>query len=140
MSPIHHPSRTKKRVSERLRFATYRIKCYLWIENKEARAVEGFGFAADVSETGVGMYTDAKIPKGTFVRMALESEDSTSYRGYVAWCQRYALEQRFHGHESLDHRLGVSFLFESEAERQRYLMYFNDLRKRATFLNGDFKF
>jgi hypothetical protein len=140
MCPIYHPGRPKKRVGERLRFVTFRVKCFLWVDKPGSGAREGFGFASDLSEGGAGVYVDAKIPKGTFVRLAFEDESTASYRGMVAWCQRYSLTRRFHGQAALDHRIGVQLLFESEAERQRYLMAYNDLRKRAAALTGEYKF
>lgn len=136
MCPIYHIGKSTKRMNERLRFATYRVKCWLWIED-QPEPVPGFGFASDISETGVGVYLDRKINVGTPVKVALEEETLQPFPAIVAWSQRYALEQRFHGHEALDHRLGMRFNFESEADRQRYIMFFNELRRRVTiFTDG----
>jgi hypothetical protein len=141
MSPIHHHHRrTNKRIVERLRFATFRVKCFLWTENHQNGPFSGFGFAGDVSETGVGIYTDFRLKSGTLVRIALEEESSDTYQGMVAWCQRYSLEQRFLGQQTQDHRLGIQLIFESEPERQRYLIQLGDLRKRASSLTGGYKF
>jgi hypothetical protein len=137
MCPIYHIGKSSKRMSERLRFATFRIKCFLWAEKLQAEPITGFGFASDLSEAGVGIYVDAKIPVGTSVRIALEEGDTEPYAGTVAWCQRYTLGQKFHGHAALDHRVGVRFHFRDEAERQRYLMYFNELKRKVTVISKD---
>jgi hypothetical protein len=52
----------------------------------------------------------------------------------VIWAQRFALEQHFVGHEALSYRLGLKLLFGSEAERKRYVEFFEELKKKATFL------
>jgi hypothetical protein len=128
MCPVHHIGKSSKRMNERLRFATYRIKCFLLVGKSQPEPLTGFGFAADISEAGIGIYIDKKLTVGTPVLVSLEDEGSEPYAGVVAWCQRYTLEQRFHGHSALDHRVGVRFQFQSEADRQRYLMYFNELK------------
>ncbi len=140
MCPVHHVGRINKRAKERLRFATYRVKCYLWTDNPPRGPVAGFGFAADLSEDGTGIYTDVKLAKGAQVRIAIEDEETPAFRGIVTWCQRFKLEQRFHGQQEFDFRLGINFLFESEPERQRYLLYFQDLLHRAKILDGTMKF
>ncbi len=137
MSPVYHFGKSSKRMSDRLRFATYRIKCFVWAEKLQSEPISGFGFASDISEAGVGVYVDAKIPIGTKVRIALEEGDAQPYAGTVAWCQRYTLGQKFHGHATLDHRVGIRFMFESESDRQRYLMYFNELKRKVTIISKD---
>jgi hypothetical protein len=133
MCPIYHVGKSTKRMNERLRFSTHKVKCWLWLDGAPA-PIPGFGFASDISETGVGIYFDRKVNVGTTVRIALEEDGSSPFPGVVAWCQRYSLEQKFHGHDTLDHRLGIRFAFESEGERQRYIMFFNELRRRVTLL------
>jgi hypothetical protein len=140
MSPIYHVGRTRKRLGERLRFATSRVNCFVWAESAGDAPIRGFGFLSDISEEGAGIYVDTKLPKSTVVTLAIEDENSTHYRGIVLWCRRYSMSQRLHSQATLDHRIGVQIVFASEEERQRYLMYFNDLRKRAAFLKGEFKF
>src|SRR5262245_23900859 len=103
MCPVHHLGRASQRAGDRLRFVTFRVRCYLWLEATDEGPLHGFGFAADVSENGAGLYLDTRIPKGTAVRISLEEEGNTPYRGVVAWCQRYSLEQKFLGHHTLDH-------------------------------------
>ena len=118
-------------MNERLRFVTFKVQCWVRTEREEA-LIPGFGFASDISETGIGIYLDRKINVGSPVKITLEDEASQPFPGVVAWSQRFSLEQKFHGHHSLDHRLGVRFTFESEGERQRYIMFFNELRRRVT--------
>lgn len=137
MCPIHHMGKSSKRMNERLRFATYRVKCFLRLDRQPEQSIPGFGFTSDISETGIGIYINTKITVGANVRISLEDENSTFYPGVVAWCQRYKLEQKFHGHAALDHRVGLRFRFESEAEHQRYLMYFNDLRRRVNIFSKE---
>lgn len=132
--------RTDQRMSERMRFVTFRVKCFLWTEHRPDEPMKGFGFAADISETGAGIYIDTKLTKGHPVRIAFEDADADIYNGVIAWCQRIEMSQRFHGHAKLDHRIGIRLRFESDGERQRYLMLFNGLRKRVTAIPGGFKF
>lgn len=139
MCPIYHIGKSTKRMNERLRFATYKVKCWLWVGGG-SEPIPGFGFASDISEAGIGVYLDRKINVGTEVRIAIDEAEATPFPGLVAWCQRYSLEQRFHGHESLDHRLGIRFNFQSEAERQRYIMFFNELRRRVTIFSDNHDF
>lgn len=140
MCPIHHIGRSPKRMGERLRFVTFRVKCFLWTEKDGGGPFAGFGFASDVSETGAGVYLDVPLTKGAPVRIAFEDEGATAFRGMVVWCRRYSLDHRFHGQTNLEYRVGVQLLFDSEVERQRYLMEFNDLRKRAASMPNQFKF
>jgi len=137
MCPVYHIGKNSKRMSARLRFATYRIKCFLWADKLQPEPFSGFGFASDISEAGVGLYVDAKLPVGSVVRVALEEGSAEPYVGTVAWCQRYTLGQKFHGHATLDHRVGVRFHFRTEAKRQRYLMYFNELKRKVTLISKD---
>jgi hypothetical protein len=135
MSPVHHFGKSKKRMNERLRFSTFRVKCWLWIEDS-VEPIPGFGFASDISEAGIGIFLDRKVNVGVAVRVAIDEENAPPFPGYVAWCQRFSLEQRFHGHEALDHRLGIRYAFASESERQRYLIFFSELKQRVTLLSG----
>jgi len=137
MCPVYHMGKSRKRMNERLRFATYRIKCFLWVDKLQPEPFEGFGFASDISEAGVGMYINTKIAVLTPVRIAFEEEGSQPYEGAVAWCQRFTLGQNFHGHSALDHRLGLRFKFESESDRQRYLMYFNELKRKVSVFSKE---
>ena len=134
MSPIHNPGRSKSRASERLRFATFRLRCFLWTEGLDEGPLTGFGFAADISETGAGLYIGSRLNPGTQVRLAFESETAPTYRAVLMWCQRYSMEQRFLGGPSLDHRIGVRLQFITEAERQRYLEYYRELASRVLIL------
>jgi hypothetical protein len=140
MSPIHHLGKSKKRTGERMRLVTFRIKCFLWNERAGEGPIPGFGFASDISDSGAGVYAEKALPKATPVRIAFEDEESTPYHGVVVWCRRYTLNQRFHAQANLEYRLGVQLLFESEAERQRYLMLYNELRKRAAAIPNQYKF
>ena len=65
---------------------------------------------------------------------------SQAYRGVVIWSRRFSMEHRFHAQVAQDYRVGVQFLFDSETERQRYLMLYNDLQKRAASVPNQFKF
>jgi PilZ domain len=134
MCPVHNPGRSKSRSAERLRFATFRLNCFLWVENHNEGPHSGFGFAADISETGAGLYVGIRLNPGAQVRVAFESETSPTYRAVLMWCQRYSLEQHFMGHPALDHRVGLRLQFITEAERQRYLEYFKSLGERVKLL------
>jgi hypothetical protein len=137
MCPVHHIGKSSQRMKERLRFTTYRIKCFLWVGKAQPESLTGFGFASDISEAGIGIYVNKKIAVGTAAQISLEDENSPSHSGVVAWCQRYTLSQNFHGHSALDHRIGVRFHFDTEADRQRYLMYFNELKRKVTIFSKD---
>ena len=140
MCPVYHLGRSNKRSGDRMRFVTFRVPCFLWVGKPESGPHRGFGFAADISEEGAGLYLDIKLAKATPVRLAFEDKEGSAHRGIVAWCRRYNMDQRFHGQSALDYRVGIEFFFESEADRQRYLIDFNELRKRATSLTGEYKF
>jgi hypothetical protein len=127
-------------MSERLRLVTFRVKCSVWNERDGAGPYNGFGFASDISPEGAGVFLERPFPKGTPVRIALEDDAQVPYSGMVAWCLRINLDQRFHAQANLEFRIGVQLLFATEAERQRYLMVYNDLRKRASSVPGQFKF
>lgn len=140
MCPVFHPQRTEKRNGRRLRLATYRIKCTLWSDSPPQGPNSAFGFAADVSETGMGLYTDLDLPKGTILKIAFEGNENDVYRGVVAWSHLYTLQQGFHGRQAFDHRIGLHFLFASEAERQRHIMYLNELRQKVTSQDLEYRF
>lgn len=129
MCPIHH-LKGNKRSTERLRLATVRLKAFVWSDKSE-EPLRGFGFVADMSENGVGLYLGEKLAVGESVRVAFESVDAPVYKGSVVWVARYALEQHFVGRKALSFRVGINFLFVSEAERQRFVSYTDSVRKHA---------
>lgn len=130
MCPVHHLSKKSQRTKERLRLSTARLKSFIWRGDDQA-PIEGFGFVADFSETGLGLYFGEKVAKGQQVRVALSSEGAESFRGNVIWCNRYSMEQNFVGHKALSYRVGIKLVFSSEAERQRYVAYFKSLQDQA---------
>lgn len=134
MSPIHHPGKSRARAEERLKFATFRLRCFVWTERGDEGPFTGFGFASDLSETGAGLYVGVRLNPGTNLRVAFESESSPTYRAVLMWCQRHSLEQRFFGHPALEHRIGLRLQFITEAERQRYLEYYRELASRVLLL------
>lgn len=130
MCPIHHLSVKSNRSKSRLRLATTRTKVFVWV-NGDDEIKKAFGFVADFSETGVGIYCSDKMAKNIGLRIAIETEEGESFRGTVIWCNRYSLEQHFVGHKAMSYRVGIKLIFSSEAERQRYVKYYMDLQKRA---------
>lgn len=128
MCPIHSKS---NRDHSRLKLATFRMKSFLWMEKYGDEPLGGFGFVADFSEVGVGLYVSENIKVHSNVRMSFESQDSTTYKGVVIWSQRYSLEQHFVGHKALSYRIGIKFLFGTEAERRRYVEYYHDVKNRV---------
>ena len=139
MCPIHHLGRSGRENKDILLFITYRVKCFVWLEAGGGPFV-GFGFASDISEAGAVVYLDLGFTKGSIVRIALEDETATGFRGIVVWSQRYTLGQNFIGHPVLDHRVGIHLRFETEAERQRFIMACNDIRRNVTALKNPSKF
>jgi hypothetical protein len=141
MCPIHRFGESDhKKVLEKLRLTTFRVRSFLWIETTGNEPLEGFSFISDFTQTGVGLYLREKIPATIRVRIAFEEEQATSYRGTVVWANRFAFRQQFLGHEALQFRIGVRYQFGSEAERQRYIKYLNELRERALLVKGGMKF
>jgi hypothetical protein len=134
---VHHPRDREARSSERLRLLTARFKIYVWNAHDESEPVAGFGLVGDLSPTGVGVFLGKHLPTGTAVRMGFEHIDGTTYRGVVAWSGRYALGQRFLGHEALQYRIGVRCQFGSEAERQRFIAYQKELSERALLIRPE---
>lgn len=131
---VHIPNRNEKRASQRLKLATSRLRTFIWNEKKSMEAMKGFSFISEVSPAGVGLYVDHAMAVGTNVRIAFEAQDATSFKGQVMWCGRFSLGQKFIGKEALTHRLGIKILFSSEAERQRFLAYTNELKDRVLYL------
>lgn len=129
MSPVHF---TKKdnRTFERLRLVTIKVPIFLWDADTEHMR-KGFGFVADFSESGAGVFVPDQLTNDSIVLVAFEAESAASYRGRIVWCNRFALEQKFFGHKGLSYRAGIKFLFSSEAQRQHYLEYLQEIRKRA---------
>lgn len=124
-------NRDNKRTHERLRLVTARHKVYVWPEGNRGDPIAGFGFVADFSDEGVGIYLSERIRVRTPLYLAFEDIQAVTYRGNVVWTERVNLRQGFYGHDALNFRIGIKFLFASEAERQRYLEYFSLVQKRV---------
>jgi hypothetical protein len=139
MCPVHHPGKNERRAADRLRLATHRLKIFVWDAATELDPHAGFGFVADLSPTGVGIFLEQGLPLGSQIRMGLQHVDGATYRGVVAWSQRYSLEQHFFGHQAHSYRVGVRCLFGSEAERQRYIAFQKEMSDRALRLFAGIK-
>lgn len=137
MSNVHHPQKSDARASERLRLLTTRLRIYVWNSREDGEPLAGFGFVGDLSPSGIGIFLDRHLAPGTSVRMGFEHVDGNTYRGVVTWAGRYALEQRFVGHEALQYRVGVRCQFGSEAERQRYIAYQKELQEKALVIKPE---
>jgi hypothetical protein len=135
LPPLLKKVGNKKRIQERLRLVTARHKLYLFPEGQDIEPVSGFGFVSDFSEEGLGLYLGKKFKLQTPVNVAFEDIKNPTYRGFVVWSSRIEMAQRFIGHEALKYRLGIKFMFGTEAERQRYLAYFEDVRRRVQEIN-----
>lgn len=131
---VHNTGISEKRAKERLRFATHRFRVFIWNEKKGGELYNGFSFASEFSPGGAGIYLDHNVTPGSQVKIAFEAEDAPAYRGQVVWCNRYSYEQKFLGHEALSYRLGVKLQFSTEAERQRYLQYLEDVKNQVLLL------
>lgn len=140
MSPIHQPPGKERRSEKRLREATFRLRAYVWESVADEAPMAGFCFLSEFSRSGAGLFLDRKINPSSFVRVAFESVEGPTYRATVVWANRFSLRQQFFGHESLSYRIGLRFQFVSEAERQRYLKYLDELMARASLLNPGMKF
>ena len=145
MSPIHNHLKKKggqkdKRAEERLRLATNRIAVYLWEKAEGEEPVKSFCFLAEISASGVGLFSENPIAPGSALRIAFETKDGPTYRATVIWSNRYSLRQNFVGHESLSFRVGIKLRFVSEAERQRYLKYVEEVTARALAVEPGIKF
>lgn len=140
MSPIFHRTGDKKRAFERMHLATSRLKIFIWPGDSNPEPLQGFGFMSDLSESGVGVYVGRKLSPATSALIAFERADNVTYRGMVVWCNRFSLSQSFLGHDALNFRAGIKYLFSSEAERQRYLEYFAQLKARASVLKPGMDF
>ncbi len=130
MGPVHQPEKKRRISRERMRLATYRVKAHLWSEKEET--LSGFVFLGDLQDVGINVYLNRRLAPGMAVRFSLEREDSYSYRGIVVWSGQFTIAQKFVGHEALKFRSGIRCLFGSEAERQRYLAFVRELKKRTT--------
>jgi hypothetical protein len=100
----------------------------------------GFCFLSEFSPSGAGLFLEKELATASFVRLAFESENGPTYRASVVWANRFALRQQFVGHEALSYRIGVRFQFVSEAERQRYLKYLEEIKGRALLIDPGMKF
>jgi hypothetical protein len=140
MSPVFHRGGDKKRASERLHMVTSRLKIYVWAGSTEPEMIRGFGFLSDLSESGVGVYIGKQLPTASAVYVAFEKPDQVTYRGVIVWCNRFSFQQSFMGHDALSFRAGIKYLFGTEAERQRYLTYFSELKTRSTLVKPGMNF
>jgi hypothetical protein len=140
VSPVYNNKQDPRRAYERLRLTTAKLRIFLWGSQGEAEPNEGFGFVSDFSQGGLGIYLGQSLRAGESVRISLDSREGVTYRGTVAWCNRFSLEQNFFGHDALSYRVGIKFLFGSEAERQRYLEYYRDLQARALRVEPGMKY
>jgi hypothetical protein len=137
MCPIHKlESRDPNKVLEKLRFTTFRMKSFLWVDRRESEPLHGFGFISEFTTSGVGLYLTESVPATSSVRLAFETVEGISYRGMVMWSNRFAFRQQYLGHEALKFRIGVRYVFGSEAERQRYLKYLEEIRNNALNVKG----
>lgn len=124
-------NRDRKRIHERLRLVTARHKVFLWPDGNRGDPISGFGFVADFSDEGVGIYLPERIKVRTTLYLAFEDTNAVTYRGNVMWSEQVKLSQGFFGHSAMNYRIGIKFLFASEAERQRYIEYFSAVQKRV---------
>jgi len=134
---VHHPRGSEARAAERLRLLTTRLKIYIWSAQEEGEPSAGFGLVGDVSPTGVGVFASRPFTVGASVRLGFEHLDGITFRGVVAWSNRYSLEQKFVGHEALQYRVGIRCQFGSEAERQRFIAYQKELQSRALLIRAE---
>ena len=140
MSPVYHFGSGDPRKGNQLRLVTFRVPCFVWIDRGSQDPLRGMGFVGDLSEKGIGLYSDTKISKASMVRVALENPEASAHLGIVLWCRRYNFDQRFHGQGNLNFHVGIELHFSDPAEQQRYFIELNELRKRAASLTGEFKF
>lgn len=128
--PLLRKNGSRKRVQERLRLVTARHKIFLW-PHDSTDPIPGFGFVSDFSDEGVGFYIGQKLKLQTPVRISFEDAGSVSYRGTVIWTARINQSQNFIGHSAMKYRMGIRFLFGTEAERKRYCSYYEDVLRRV---------
>lgn len=143
MCPIHPPSSKENRSREgsrkKLRLATFRLRTFVWEPGMEV-PLKGFGFISEFSPSGAGLYLEREVKPTSVIRLSFEAENGPTYRAMIMWANRFTLRQGFNGHDALTYRLGVRYQFVSEAERQRYIKYLEEIRARAMNLDGTMKF
>ena len=138
MSPIYIGGKIKKkepdrRLENRLRLAVSRFKVLVWSRvSNDNTTHEAFGFLADLSDTGVGLFIGESFDKGDAVYIAFDEAKTDPCRGIVMWSSRYSLEQHFIGHKALNFRMGLKFQFGSEADRQKFLLFYESMRSKLT--------
>lgn len=137
--PIHHKGRDRRDL-ERIRFTTFRLKAFVLVEGFDDEPIDGFSFVSEISAAGAGLYVNQKIAPGTPVRVAFEARDAVTYRATVMWSHRFSLKQNFFGHDALAYRVGLRYIFRSEAERQRYLKYFEETKRRVLAIEPGLQF
>jgi hypothetical protein len=140
MCPIHSPKDKERRPEQRLRLATFRLKVFVWPKENETRVLSGFGFLSEFSLAGAGLFLPDQLAPASLVRLSFGADSGPTYRAIVAWSNRFSLRQRFVGHDALSFRVGVKYQFGSEAERQRCLKYFDELKKTVLSLDGTMKY
>jgi hypothetical protein len=140
MCPIHNPKNSERRSEKRLRLTTFRLKVFVWPKESEERPLRGFGFLSEFSASGAGLFLPDQLAPASLVRLGFEAESGPTYRAIVVWSNRFSLRQKFVGHDSLSFRVGVKYQFGSEAERQRCLKYFDELKKAVLSLDGAMKY
>jgi len=132
MSPVHRPGKDEKRTQERLRLATYRLRVFLWpVSGEDLERHDGFCFVGDFSTGGVGLYLEKRIAPAVSVRVAFDSPEGATFKAVVQWENRVSYQQQFLGRDSLSYRLGLKLQFGTEAERQRYLKYLEQVKEQV---------
>lgn len=81
----------------------------------------------DMTERGMGLYSQNPIGVGREVAVTLESPRQIYLRGHVTWCQEFDAESRILAQNPFSYRVGVKFIFQSPEEEEAVKNFFEEL-------------
>lgn len=130
---IIHPKKLD-RLNERLKFATTRIRAYITRE-KTRETISTFGFLADLSKKGVGLYIDRKISLEEIVLVAFDHPENPPFRATVVWSGPVRKKGKVFSKGRTDSkeaswRVGLEFQWSSKDEELRFKNFFTEITER----------
>jgi len=84
-------------------------------------------FLTDLSPSGVGLFINEQIEKGTELSMVIEQPKHLYVKGEVVWCTPYTLDTKIISNDVFKFRIGVKFLFDFPEEQEALKKYCEEL-------------
>jgi hypothetical protein len=87
----------------------------------------------DISPKGMGLFSASPFLPGTEIALTLSSPRQVYLRGRVAWCQEYDVDSKILSKNQFSYRVGIEFLFDSEAEEKSLKAFCEEIFKEHLF-------